>query len=104
MHDKRLRLIDWKPSENKVEKKAGAWIGKFTSYGDRLILLRSCVTNVPFYMLSFFPLPKRTCKNFDFFRKRMFWHEEEGKKKYHLVKWQDVCKPKDFGGLGVLDK
>ena len=72
MHNKRVRLSDWKPSESKVEKKVGEWIGKYTSYGDRLILLTSCLTNVLFYMLSFFPLPKGTCKRFDFFRKRFF--------------------------------
>ena len=98
-----LRKIDWKPSEDKVEKKSGAWIGKYTSYGDRLILLTSCLSNVPFYMTSFFPLPKGTCKRMDFFRKRLFWQEVEGKKKYHLVNWQQVCQPKDQGGLGVLD-
>ena len=84
MHNIRVRLSDWKPSESKVEKKFGAWIGKYTSYGDRLILVRSFLTNVPFYMLLFFHLPKSTCKRFDFFRKRFFWHESDDKKEVPL--------------------
>ena len=31
------------------------------------------------------------------------WSGEKGKKKYHLVNWQEVCLPKDQGGLGVPD-
>ena len=33
----------------------------------------------------------------------MVRNELENKKKYHLVSWQNVCLPKDCGGLGVLD-
>ena len=25
------------------------------------------------------------------------------KNKYHLVNWNEVCQPKDQGGLGVID-
>lgn len=35
--------------------------------------------------------------------KRFFWQGGSLKKKYHLVKWENICKPKKKGGLGVKD-
>ena len=37
------------------------------------------------------------------FRSRFFWQGDNEKKKYRLAKWKDVCRPKDFGGLGIPD-
>ncbi|XP_073357890.1 uncharacterized protein [Aegilops tauschii subsp. strangulata] len=33
---------------------------------------------------------------------RFFWAGENNKQKYHMVKWSEICKPKDQGGLGVI--
>ena len=54
-------------------------------------------------MLSFFRVPKGDLKRMDFFRARVLWREKDGVKKYHLVKWSDVCRPRDHGGLGVTN-
>ncbi|KAL5725053.1 hypothetical protein ACHQM5_008240 [Ranunculus cassubicifolius] len=29
------------------------------------------------------------------------WGSSAGKRKIHLVSWEDVCIPKEFGGLGL---
>jgi hypothetical protein len=57
-HSARLRNIDWKISEEKMEKKLGTWQGKFMSYGGKIILVRGNLSNVPLYLMSLFPLPK----------------------------------------------
>ncbi|WVZ88215.1 hypothetical protein U9M48_034759 [Paspalum notatum var. saurae] len=55
------------------------------------------------YMMSFFSIPKGVLKKLDYFRSRFFWQGDENKKKYRLAKWTILCKPKDQGGLGILD-
>jgi hypothetical protein len=40
---------------------------------------------------------------FDKHWSKFFWEGHGTKKKYHLVKWGEVCKPKHQGGLGVLN-
>jgi hypothetical protein len=55
------------------------------------------------YLISFFLLPKRVYHKLNYYRCRFFWQGDSEKKKYRLVKWSVVCRPKDQGGLGVHD-
>ena len=32
---------------------------------------------------------------------RFFWEGASAKRKYHLVRWEDLCRPKDQGGLRI---
>jgi hypothetical protein len=50
-----------------------------------------------------FLLPKTTIKKMKKIRRRFFWQGGKLKKKYHLVRWNKVCKSKKKGGLGIKD-
>jgi hypothetical protein len=52
-------------------------------------------------MISSFLLPKGVLQRLDYYRSRFFWQGDSEKKKYRLVKWSLVCRPKDQGGLGI---
>jgi hypothetical protein len=57
---------EWKPLEDRFERKLASWIGKMLSYGDRLVLINSVLTSVPMFLLSFFEIPKGVRKRLDF--------------------------------------
>ena len=101
IHFRKLRNGEWKPIEDRFERKLASWLGKLLSYGDRLILINSVLTSLPMFMLSFFEIPIGVRKRLDFFRSRFFWQSDGNKKKYRLTKWNIICRPKDQGGLGV---
>jgi hypothetical protein len=101
IHFRKLRNGEWKPIEDRFERKLANWLGKLLSYGDRLILINSVLTSLPMFMLSFFEIPKGVRKRLDFFRSRFFWECDGLKKKYRLTKWNIICRPKDQGGLGI---
>jgi hypothetical protein len=103
IHFRKLRNGEWKPVEDRFEKKLSSWIGKMLSYGDRLVLINSVLTSLPMFMLSFLEIPKGVRKRLDFFRSRFFWQSDGHKRKYRLTKWNIICRPKDQGGLGVED-
>jgi hypothetical protein len=55
------------------------------------------------FMLSFYDVPKEVLHMLDFYRSIFFLQGDEHKKKYTLAKWGIICRPKDQGGLGVLN-
>jgi hypothetical protein len=72
IHFRKLKNGEWKPVEDRFEKKLSSWIGKLLSYGDRLILINSVLTSLPMFMLSFLEIPVGVRKRLDFFRSRFF--------------------------------
>lgn len=84
----------------KVAKKLDAWRGGSLSSRGRAVLIKACLESVPTYHMSMYRLPKNVVEKLDKSRKTFFWQGNCNKKKYHLVKWSRVCRPKEKGGLG----
>jgi hypothetical protein len=101
MHHKKIGNADWKIIEEKLKKKLSCW--KLLSYGGRLVLINSILSSLAMFMLSFYEVPKEVLHKLDFYRSRFFWQGDDHKKKYRLAKWGIICRPKDQGGLGVLN-
>jgi hypothetical protein len=57
----------------------------------------------PTYMMGFYLLPASTHRRMDQYRSRFFWGRAGGDFKYHMVKWEDACRPKEFIGLGIVN-
>ena len=100
LHYKRISNKDWK---DRFERKLSTWKDKLLSYGGRLTLINSVLSNLSVYMLSFFEIRKEVLKKLNFYRSRFFWQGDGHKKKYKLSKWDILCRPKEQGGLGIMD-
>lgn len=48
-----------------------------------------------------FALPVGSCKAIDRLCREFLWGDTDDKKRVHLVNWNDVCKTKNSGGLGL---
>jgi len=104
MHHRQLLNNDWRKVEECFEKKLACWKAKHLSYRGRLILLNSVLSSLLMFMMFFFEIPKGVLKKLNHYRSRFFWQGGlDKKKKYHLAKWDILCRPKDQGGLGVID-
>jgi hypothetical protein len=103
MHHKKVSNANWKVIEDKFEKKLSCWKGKLLSYGSRLVLINSILSSLAMFMLSFYEVSKEKLHKLDFYRSIFFWQGDNHKRKYRLAKWGIIYRPKDQGGLGVLN-
>jgi hypothetical protein len=101
--DHKLSIADVEPLVATVGKRAAPWQGRFMSLAARLILTDACLSSLPLHTMGLFMLADGTHAGFDKHRNRFFWEGQGNKRKYHLVAWQEICKPKDQGGLGVMN-
>jgi hypothetical protein len=97
----RLKVVDWLKLEEKHAKKIDVWQGNSLSMGGRTVLINSSLSNTATHHMSMFLMPLTTIKRMDKVRRKFFWQGGQLKKKYHLVKWNKICKSKKKGGLGM---
>jgi hypothetical protein len=103
LSNKTLRASDWDFLTTKVAKRVDPWQGTFLASAGRLELKNSCLSSIPLFSMSLFMLFDSTHAVFDKVRSRFFWEGVGNKPKYHLVEGATVCRPKAFGGLGILN-
>jgi hypothetical protein len=85
-----------------IIKKMDNGFGIQASSGGKVVLINCCLDNLATYAMSFFLLYEGAHAKMDMVRERYFWEGFGDKKKYHIVRWEIQCKPKDFG-LDFLD-
>eukprot|EP00268_Persea_americana_P012101 TRINITY_DN15081_c1_g5_i2.p1 TRINITY_DN15081_c1_g5~~TRINITY_DN15081_c1_g5_i2.p1 ORF type:complete len:110 (-),score=15.04 TRINITY_DN15081_c1_g5_i2:571-900(-) len=51
--------------------------------------------------MSLFKCPISVFNRIEKLQRDFLWHGRSSRKKFHLVDWASVCKPKSEGGLGI---
>jgi hypothetical protein len=87
----------------KMRKKLQPWKGKHLTSGGRLVLTNSSLSSMPTYMMSMYMLHEGVHSMMDTVMSRFFWRGDPDKFKYHMMNWDNVCLPKEFGGLGITN-
>ena len=91
------------PLAQKMLKRLDPWKGKYLTSGGRQILTNSCLSSIPMYCMGFYWLQDGVHKKLDNIRANFIWQGTEGKFRYHMAKWEMVSRPKDQGGLGIIN-
>ena len=84
-------------------KRLDPWKGKHLTSGGRQILTNSCLSSIPLYCMGFYWLVDGAHKKMDGIRASFLWQGADGKFKYHMAKWEMISRPKDQGGLGIIN-
>ena len=57
--------------------------------------------SIPIYYFSFVKCPKSVVRRIEKLQKDFLWNDHVDKRKYHLVRWDLICKPTEQVGLGI---
>ena len=96
-------MKDFAPLIDRVERRLNATVS-FLSYGDSLVLVNSVLSSLPTYYMCTLVIPKGVIKIIDKARRRCLWRKDKHKERVNsLAAWDMVCKPKDKGGLGIIN-
>ena len=97
------RMEDFTPLMDRVKRKLSAF-SSFLSYSGRLQMINSVLSPTVTYAMSSIKLPVGVIENIDRARKQCLWRGNDASKKGgNLAAWHMVQKPKQKGGLGVLN-
>lgn len=66
------RLSFWKPVVDNIAARLSSWNNTFLSFGGRLVLLKSVLSSLPVYFLSFFKAPAGIISSIESLFKRFF--------------------------------
>ncbi|XP_024190144.1 uncharacterized protein LOC112194121 [Rosa chinensis] len=97
----RVTKLTYSEMIDKVHGRLCGWKSKTLSMAGRLTLINSVTASIPIYTMQTAKIPLSTCDALDKLNRDFLWGDSDDKRKIHLVNWDNVCKPKNRGGLGI---
>jgi len=97
------RVDDYIPLMNKTERRLSS-ISSMLTYAGRLQLVNSVLSSLPTYTMCSFDIPVTVIEYIDRARRHCLWRGSDiNAKGKALIAWNKVMRPKNKGGLGVVN-
>ncbi|GAU27776.1 hypothetical protein TSUD_215870 [Trifolium subterraneum] len=95
------RRETWKPVVEAMTNRLSTWSSRQLSFGGRITLINTVLASMPLYFFSFFKAPVCILKLLVRIQRNFLWGGGLVEKKLCWIKWDQICLPKNRGGLGV---
>ena len=96
------RIIDLLPLVDRMERRLTA-SSAMLNQGSRLQLLTSVLSSMPIYFICTLDIPIGIIKQLERIQRQCLWRGNSDTPKQSLAAWELVCRPKDKGGLGIIN-
>ncbi|XP_058765931.1 uncharacterized protein LOC131639452 [Vicia villosa] len=90
----------WEPLLQKLRAGLSRWKGRMLSLGGRITMVRTVLSSLSIFQLSFFKAPSSVYKEIEKVQNNFLWGNIDGKRKINWFRWDSLCLPKENGGLG----
>lgn len=87
--------------KERLKSRLEGWRRKTLSRAGKIVPIKSVLQAIPTYSMATFKLPSGLCNSLDRITKKFGWSNKLEKEGFYALKaWEDICKPKEKGGLG----
>ena len=77
-----------------------SWKSKFLSQGGKIILIKHVLSSIPLHLLSAAIMPTSVFRVIEKVCSDFLWGSTEMGARYHWIRWEQLCFPKEEGGVG----
>ena len=98
---KTLTSHDYEPLIDKIRNRMLCWSNKSLSFAGRLQLIQSVISSTVKFLSLAFKLPAKCLDTIESMCSAFLWSGSPTQTHKAKVSWEDLCFPKDEGGLGV---
>ncbi|CAN0886537.1 Putative ribonuclease H protein At1g65750 [Linum grandiflorum] len=84
-----------------MDKNLAGWKAASLALAGRVTLAQSVLSAIPSYIMQTFVFPSTICSEIDKWIHNFVWGTTIEERKIHLVSWEQICQPKNQGGLGL---
>ncbi|KAK4263121.1 hypothetical protein QN277_028589 [Acacia crassicarpa] len=85
---------------DRVSFKLSTWKANCLSMAGRIMLAKSIVSSIPLYPMHVAMLPTSVCYEIERLQRNFIWGHNEATKCFHPIGWEQITRPKQYGGLG----
>jgi hypothetical protein len=93
---------EFAPVVAKVGNRVMPWRGRYNTNVGKVALINACLSSLPMFIMGFYLLSAGIHGGFDKHRGAFYWNASDKKRKYRMIKWKIICRPKNLGGWGFL--
>lgn len=86
---------------NNLLSRLEGWQTQLLSQAGRVVLIKSVLSSLPLYHLSYFKLTEQEAHKCDSVLNNFFWGNHSGRKAPQMKAWDTICLPANHGGLGI---
>ncbi|XP_073355123.1 uncharacterized protein [Aegilops tauschii subsp. strangulata] len=98
----RPKILDFMPLVDCMERRMIA-SSSFLNQGERLQFLNSDLSSMPIFYLCSLAVPAGILKQLERIQRQCLWRRNRGQPAPSLAAWDLICRPKNRGGLGILN-